>query len=69
MSIERESFLGLLLEKLSDIQRIEDEVNKSGERVVDFSPLKEETYRQIRQALQGGDPIKGTGVTKSGEED
>lgn len=34
-----------------------------------MSSLVAEVERQIKQALEGGDPIKGKGVTKSGGDD
>lgn len=63
MNEHNNSFLGDLLSKKAMVYQIGSDSGK---------PMKAalaEVDRQIGQALQGGDPIKGIGVTKSGEED
>jgi hypothetical protein len=58
-----DSFLAGLLRKKAAVEEIE---NETGANV--NSALKE-VDRQISQCLSGGNPIKGKGVTKSGELD
>ncbi len=55
------SFTALLLDKLAGVKKGNSDINTGA--------LEREAMRQVGQSLRGGDPIKGTGVTKSGEED
>jgi len=59
----KNSFVAGLLKKLSDVQRIQDITGKSTQAA------QEEVQRQIQQALHGGNPNAGEGVTKSGGDD
>ncbi len=63
MSNTEKSFLSLLLKKKADSLR---SGNEAGFNSV---PLAKEVDRQIRQAMLGGNPLKGEGVTKSGGDD
>lgn len=58
-----QTFLRELLRKRSDVEKIGASTGK------DVSSALREVDRQIRQALSGNNPLKGEGVTKSGEED
>lgn len=60
---DRPSFLQLLVNKQSMVFEAQSETGKNM-----LSAIKE-VDRQISQALKGGDPIRGTGVTKSGGND
>jgi hypothetical protein len=60
---DKKSFLSLLFEKKASVLKAQSETG------VNMSALVAEVERQIKQALEGGDPIKGKGVTKSGGDD
>lgn len=60
---DKKSFLALLFEKKASVLKAQSETG------VNMSSLVAEVERQIKQALEGGDPIKGKGVTKSGGDD
>lgn len=57
------SFLSALLKKLAYTKEVESVTGDSTKAAQD------EVMRQIKQAMNGGDPVRGRGVTKSGEED
>jgi hypothetical protein len=57
------SFLQHLLNKQAMVQKTENETGKN------LGSAKDEVNRQIKQAMEGKDPIKGKGVTKSGGDD
>lgn len=57
------SFISQLFKKKADMLTIQHKTGKP------MTALVKEVDRQIQQALHGGDPIKGTGVTKSNDED
>lgn len=59
--ISNKSFTAQLLDKLATVQKGNSDINTSA--------LQKEAERQITQSLKGSNPIKGEGVTKSGEED
>ncbi len=57
------SFISHLFKKKSDMLTVQAKTRKP------MTALVKEVDRQIQQALHGGNPIKGTGVTKSDNED
>ena len=57
------SFISQLFTKLAFTKEVEIATGKS------THAAQLEVERQIHQANKGGDPVKGKGVTKSGEED
>ena len=57
------SFISELIAKLSYTIKVQEETGKS------TAGAQKEVKRQIKQANTGGDPVKGEGVTKSGESD
>lgn len=57
------SFISQLFKKKADMLTIQARTRKP------MASLMNEVDRQIQQALHGGNPIRGTGVTKSGNED
>lgn len=59
--ISDKSFIAQLFDKLAAVQKGNSDINTSA--------LQKEAERQITQSLKGSNPIKGEGVTKSGEED
>jgi len=63
MAEKDQSFISALFAKLSYTKGVQEETGKK------TSAAQAEVIRQISQALKGGDPIKGEGVTKSGESD
>lgn len=65
MSEQDKSFLAQLLAKLSFTKQVEEQTGKSTQAA------QKEVWRQIKQTIpkEGGNPITGRGVTKSGEED
>lgn len=63
MSEEDQSFIASLFKKRADVQQIGQSSGANVQGAVS------EVDRQITQALRGGDPVKGKGVTKSGKED
>lgn len=58
-----QSFISQLFAKLAFTKQIEAATGKS------TKAAQREVERQIDQAMKGGNPNKGTGVTKSGKED
>lgn len=60
---KEKSFLAMLFEKKAAVIKSGEESGRSTQAAA------KEAERQISQALRGGDPIKGQGVTKSGQED
>lgn len=58
-----ESFISGLFRKLAFTKEVAKATGKSTEAA------QREVERQIGQAIRGGDPVKGKGVTKSGNED
>lgn len=60
-----ESFLGALFKKLAAVKNVGAETGK------DTTAAQNEVLKQIKQVSknQGGEPISGKGVTKSGRED
>lgn len=64
--IRDSSFLAALLKKKSTIKQTGSE---RGLKPVNTNALEQEVDRQVHQAIAGGDPIKGAGVTKSGAEE
>jgi len=65
MSEHGQDFISKLFAKLSLVKKIEAETGRS------TGPAQKEVLRQISQVskVQGGNPISGRGVTKSGKED
>lgn len=63
MADRNPSFLQHLFDKRATVERIGEETGKNVHAAL------EEINRQIRQAMEGGDPVKGKGVTKSGGDD
>lgn len=63
MAEQESSFISQLFAKLADVIKIQEETGKS------TGAAQKETRRQISQASKGGNPVKGEGVTKSGQED
>jgi len=60
---DKKSFLAVLFEIKATTLKAQAETGTS------MSALVKEVDRQIRQAMEGGDPVKGKGVTKSGGDD
>jgi len=60
---DEKSFLSELLKKQAYVMNVAETTGKK------VSGPSQEVTRQIKQALRGGDPMRGEGVTKSGEED
>ncbi len=56
------SFISKLFQKLAFTIEVAQKTGKSTEAA------QKEVTRQISQAAQGGDPVRGSGVTKSGDE-
>ncbi|GEM_PF-1840363 len=57
------SFISELFKKLAFTKEVAKATGKSTEAA------QREVERQIGQAVRGGDPVKGKGVTKSGDDD
>jgi len=64
-SSDKEPFISKLLAKLAFTQQVAAETGKK------TGSAEKEVLRQIKQVSteHGGNPISGTGVTKSGKED
>lgn len=62
---ERQSFLGELLVKKSNVIKVGEKTK------INTNALIKEVERQVAQisSQNGGDPITGKGITKSGSED
>lgn len=60
---DKKSFLADLMEKEAAMRLIAEETG------INTDALVNEAQRQQQQAVEGGDPIKGKGVTKSGNDD
>ncbi len=63
MTERNHSFVAELMKKQAEMKRIAETTGVNTRAAV------AEAVRQIRQAASGPDPIRGEGVTKSGEED
>lgn len=63
MEGKSDSFVSSLFAKLAMTKEVEAVTGKNTDAA------QNEALRQISQAIQGGDPVKGEGVTKSGGDD
>lgn len=59
---DKQSFLADLMTKEAAVRQAGDEAG------INVGALVTEAQRQQQEALKGGDPVKGAGVTKSGED-